>query len=107
LILLAADHVAMTVGQHRGLGGILDPAGNQEWPVLDARIGQHGAVVAQLGQRLAHLACHVLLERGHGILLLAGGRNRHPPLQIGQEAAGIEIFLRALDRAVACACHGV
>ena len=34
LVLLAADHVAMAVGQHGRLGGILDPAGDQERAVF-------------------------------------------------------------------------
>ena len=48
LIVLAADHVAMAVGQHGRLGGVLDPAGDQERAVFAARVGQHRAVVAEL-----------------------------------------------------------
>ena len=48
LLVLAADHVAVAVGQHGRLGRILDPAGDQERAVFGARIGQHGAVVAEL-----------------------------------------------------------
>ena len=105
--LLAADHVAVAVGQHGGLGGILDPPRDQERAVLGARVGQHGAVVAELFQRLGHLARDVLLQGRHGILLLAGGRNGHPPLQLGQEAAVVEILLRAPDGAISCAGHEV
>ena len=82
LVLLAADHVAMAVGQHGRLGGILDPAGDQERAVFGARIGQHRAVVAELLQRLGHLARDVLLQRGHRALLLAGGGDGDAPLQI-------------------------
>ena len=105
LLLLAADHVAMAVGQHGRLGGVLDPPRDQERAVFAARVGQHGAVVAELFQRFGHLARDVLLQRRHRILLLAGGRNRHPPLQLGQKAAVVEIFLRAPDGAVPRACH--
>ena len=100
LLLLAADHVAVAVGQHGGLGGILDAAGDQERAVLGARVGQDGAVVAHLLQRLAHLARDVLLQGGHGILLLAGRRDGHPALQLGQKAAVVEILFRARDGAV-------
>ena len=82
LVLLAADHVAVAVGQHGRLGGIFYPPCDQERAVLCARIGQHGAVVAELFQRLGHLARDVLLQGRHGILLLAGGRNGHAPLQL-------------------------
>ena len=34
LLLLAADHVAMAVGQHGGLGGVLDPPRDQERAVF-------------------------------------------------------------------------
>ena len=107
LVLLAADHVAMAVGQHRRLAVVLDPAGDQERPVFRPRIGQHRAVVAELLQRLGHLARDVLLQRGHRALLLAGGGDGDTALEIVQEAAVVEIFLCARDGAVSGSAHGL
>ena len=106
MLLLAADHVTMAVGQHRRLGRILDPAGDQERPIFGAWIGQHRALIAELLQRIGHLARDVLLERRHRVLLLAGGRDRHPALQVGEELALVEILFRAINRAFACTGHG-
>ncbi len=95
LLLLAADHVAVAVGQDGGRA------------IFATRVGQHGAVVAQLFERFGHLARDVLLQGRHGILLLAGGRNCHPSLQLRQKAALVEIFFRAPDGAISCAGHEV
>ena len=105
LLLLAADHVAVAIGQDRRLGRVLDPAGDQEGAVFAARVGQHGTVVTELLQRLGHFAGDVLLQGGHGALLLAGRGDGHPPLQLLEEAAVVEIFLCAGDRAIPCPGH--
>ena len=43
LLVLSANHVAVTIGQHRWQGGIFEPLGNQKRPAFARRIGQDRA----------------------------------------------------------------
>ena len=104
LVLLAADHVAMTVGQHRRLASRPRPGGRSgtarirraDWA---ARCSRSRACCSDS----AHLARDVLLQRGHRALLLAGGGDGDPALQVVQEAAGRRnISLRARWRRRVC-----
>ena len=98
---LAADHVAMAVGEEGGKGRVLDPAGHQHRPAARVGVGQHLAGEAQGLQAGADLAAQVGLQGRAGGAGVALGAAGHAAGEVGLEAALVEVLAQGVEQGVA------
>ncbi len=85
-----ADDVAVTVAKHgRQMRG-LDALRGEERPAR-FRMREQPAAEAQRLERRHHLGIEITLELVGAIGILARGRDRDPPREVGLEAARVEI----------------
>ena len=98
---LAADHVAVPVGEDRDCRRILDALGEQERAAAGRGVVQDPAAKAEPLEARLHLAGQVARELGRPIRVLALGRDRDAAPEIGGEAAVVEVALDAPNRLVA------
>ncbi len=95
--LLAADHVAMAVGEHRRRRLFLNALGDEERAVLAGRIGQDPALEAHALQALGELGLEVFGKRGGALGVLAFRGDGDAALEVLEEAAFVEVALGGVD----------
>src|SRR5262249_2313652 len=97
--LLAADHVAVAIGEDSNELGILDALGDQERAVgLRIRVGLPGE--AEPGEARPDLFGKVALQLGAARRVLALGGDRHAAREVGEEPALVEVPLSVGNRLV-------
>src|SRR5688572_4393999 len=89
---LAADHVAVAVGEDRDQRGVLDALGEQERSLGD-RMSQRAAAEAELFEARLHLCREVAREVRGPVRVLALGGDGDAARKIGEEAALVEVPL--------------
>jgi hypothetical protein len=97
---LAADHVAVAVHQHRGQRRVLDTAADQQRAVGRFRVGVDRGRETQRGQRRGDLVGQVALQLGARRRVLAFGADGHAAGQVAQEGAAVEVRARGGQRVV-------
>ena len=95
---LAADDIAMAVGEYRDLRGIFHPLGEQERSALGQRVLEQPAAEPEPLQAGLHLRREIAREFAFAVRILALGGNRDAACQVAAEAALVEITLYALNR---------
>src|SRR5581483_4907956 len=71
-------------------------------PALASRIGKGPRGHAHAGERLRHLGFEIALELCLPLGVLALGRDRHAPGEVGMEGAAVEVLLSGGDSGLSC-----
>src|SRR5687767_7705672 len=102
-LLLAANYIAMGIGEHDRRALLLMAPRDQERTAGCDRIVENAALVADRRQRRRKLVFEIAAEIGAPLRVLTFGRNGNAARKIGRERATIEIGSGASDRRVAAA----
>ncbi len=97
-IIETADGVAVAVEQDGDQLGIFDAFRHQERRALAQRVVENARREVELGQARHHLVVEIGAQHAGALGLLAGARDGHPPRQIGDEFAAVEIGVRTRNR---------
>ena len=97
LLVLAAHHVAMAVGEDGRQVFALAPFRDEEGRAAGDGVLQHLPAIAELVQGRADLLGEILVEDRPAVRVLAFRRNGDPPGEVAMKGAGVEMAFDFLD----------